>query len=225
MKQVAMHLGTRYVNITTSQRCALELSVSDFNHSSPHIAGVPGAATREIWGPGDIEGHMGTDGRYYVLDFARTFPPEHPGPARNSCKGSVFFRLLRPEFVKTYKERLSPDALVGWGRADPRQPDYNQQILHATLFLREVLVPTLATELNAEVEIQHLDARVGFLKGIGHRLHSYGVNLRYLGLVRSHSTSPFLQQCLLGEMVRFSAENHDINHSSYLASGGSSVQI
>jgi hypothetical protein len=25
---------------------------------------------------GDIEGHKGTDGRYYVLDFARVFPPE-----------------------------------------------------------------------------------------------------------------------------------------------------
>ena len=25
---------------------------------------------------GDIEGHKGLDGRYYVLDFARTFPPE-----------------------------------------------------------------------------------------------------------------------------------------------------
>jgi hypothetical protein len=32
----------------------------------------------EIVGPSDIEGHLGTDGRYYVLDFARVFPPEAP---------------------------------------------------------------------------------------------------------------------------------------------------
>ncbi|CAN0023081.1 unnamed protein product, partial [Discosporangium mesarthrocarpum] len=24
----------------------------------------------------DIEGHIGTDGKYYLLDFARSFPPE-----------------------------------------------------------------------------------------------------------------------------------------------------
>ena len=27
---------------------------------------------------GDIEGHLGTDGKYYLLDFARTMPPEAP---------------------------------------------------------------------------------------------------------------------------------------------------
>ena len=27
---------------------------------------------------GDIEGHLGTDGKYYLLDFARLFPPEAP---------------------------------------------------------------------------------------------------------------------------------------------------
>jgi hypothetical protein len=33
-----------------------------------------------IVGPGDIEGHLGTDGRYYLLDFARLMPPETPLP-------------------------------------------------------------------------------------------------------------------------------------------------
>lgn len=33
-----------------------------------------------IFGPGDIEGHLGTDGRYYLLDFARLMPPEAPLP-------------------------------------------------------------------------------------------------------------------------------------------------
>jgi hypothetical protein len=26
----------------------------------------------------DVEGHLGTDGRYYVVDCARFFPPEPP---------------------------------------------------------------------------------------------------------------------------------------------------
>lgn len=29
---------------------------------------------------GDVEGHLGTDGQHYLLDLARTFPPEVPPP-------------------------------------------------------------------------------------------------------------------------------------------------
>ena len=30
----------------------------------------------------DIEGHLGTDGRHYLLDFSRSFPPESPYKVR-----------------------------------------------------------------------------------------------------------------------------------------------
>jgi hypothetical protein len=43
--------------------------------------------------PVDLEGHKGHDGRYYLLDFSRIFPPEFPD---RSIKGSYLFRLLRP---------------------------------------------------------------------------------------------------------------------------------
>ena len=33
-----------------------------------------------VYGPGDIEGHLGHDGNYYVVDFGRVFPPEAPPP-------------------------------------------------------------------------------------------------------------------------------------------------
>ncbi len=32
--------------------------------------------------PGDIEGHKGSDGKYYVLDFGRVMPPEAPSKRR-----------------------------------------------------------------------------------------------------------------------------------------------
>ena len=32
-----------------------------------------------MYGPGDIEAHLGADKRYYVVDYARVFPPEAPG--------------------------------------------------------------------------------------------------------------------------------------------------
>lgn len=35
-----------------------------------------GAGKELSYGPGDLEGHLGLDGNYYVLDFARVFPPQ-----------------------------------------------------------------------------------------------------------------------------------------------------
>ena len=35
-------------------------------HATEHYAGVKGTA-KLIYGPGDLEGHLGTDGRYYAL--------------------------------------------------------------------------------------------------------------------------------------------------------------
>ena len=32
----------------------------------------------QLYGPVDVEGHMGRDGRLYVLDTARLFPPSTP---------------------------------------------------------------------------------------------------------------------------------------------------
>ena len=73
---------------------------------------------------GDIEGHKGKDGRYYLLDFSRSMPPEAPefgyshlhhpslthahSLAKISKDGrpiyprGVFYRMLRPELVSTY---------------------------------------------------------------------------------------------------------------------------
>lgn len=46
-----------------------------------HVVGATAAAQRSLAAPCDIEVHRGTDGRLYVLDTARVFPPERPEPA------------------------------------------------------------------------------------------------------------------------------------------------
>jgi hypothetical protein len=38
-----------------------------------------------IIGPGDIEGHLGRDHRYYMLDYARLMPPEEPPIGYRGC--------------------------------------------------------------------------------------------------------------------------------------------
>ena len=40
-----------------------------------HIAGIPNKGGGFVYAPGDIEGHKGDDGNYYVLDTARCTPP------------------------------------------------------------------------------------------------------------------------------------------------------
>ncbi len=46
-----------------------------------HIVGLSPKETLHTRMPIDIEGHHGTDGRYYVLDAARLMPPEAPTAA------------------------------------------------------------------------------------------------------------------------------------------------
>jgi hypothetical protein len=57
-----------------------------------------------IYSPGDLEAHKGKDGRVYVLDTARMFPPLRPDKTK---RGSFLYRLMRPEFVKSYSKPLS----------------------------------------------------------------------------------------------------------------------
>ena len=64
----------------------MKASDPHFNHLMEIAGGVlnlkqhtVGPNKVPIVGPGDIEGHRGKDGRYYLLDFARTLPPEAPG--------------------------------------------------------------------------------------------------------------------------------------------------
>lgn len=43
-------------------------------------------------------GHKGTDGRFYLIDFSRAFPPTAPS-AGNKEKNAFLYQLFRPEFV------------------------------------------------------------------------------------------------------------------------------
>lgn len=77
----------------------LEKASIEMNLREHIVSGV------KLYSACDIEGHLGTDNRYYIIDLARTFPPESP---ECTCfdydvqtkKFVIFWRYLRPEFVK-----------------------------------------------------------------------------------------------------------------------------
>lgn len=51
---------------------------------------------RFLHSPCDIEGHKGTDGEFYVLDFARVFPPT----AEPGVKNSFLYKLFRCAYLR-----------------------------------------------------------------------------------------------------------------------------
>jgi hypothetical protein len=46
----------------------------------PHECGLVLNKTKILHTAADVEGHAGLDGRYYMVDFARMFPPTTPDP-------------------------------------------------------------------------------------------------------------------------------------------------
>lgn len=104
-----------------------------------NLAGhLVGSSLTEIYGPGDIEGHLGTDGRYYVLDFGRVCPCEAPLDGQGG--GAIFYKLLRPELVRKHGTPLCSDAFTGFCRFDKRSNLFAEQVRAAThqLLFREI---------------------------------------------------------------------------------------
>ena len=98
----------------------------------------------EMYTAGDVEGHRGEDGRYYILDLARSFPPENPATSKQPQ--AALFRLLRPELLQLLKADgeppLSSDAYTRWGveAADV----HNARADAATHLLHELYLKALA---------------------------------------------------------------------------------
>ena len=75
-----------------------------------------GPFNTSVYGPADIEGHLGTDGRLYMLDFARVAPPQPP-----TKRGSQLYNLYRMEFVVKYHTPLSSDSFTTFGKANGKE--------------------------------------------------------------------------------------------------------
>jgi len=151
-------------------------------HWAQHIV-LDKIGGRSIYGAGDIEAHRGIDGRYYLLDLARAMPPEAPQatPHLQPYRQSIFFRMLRPELLQILKNigfaPLSCDAFSSWGIGDPHSHQLNRDVLLATRFLIQHLVPAFASKLCTHWDDIGPDNLVT-------EAHLRGINVRHLGYVR-----------------------------------------
>jgi WD40 repeat protein len=127
----------------------------------------------------DCEGHKGTDGRFYMLDFARMFPPE--APTGSSPKNSHLFRMLRPEFIQSYSSPLNPDAFSRFIENEKSCEQDNVEVFNATKYLLEVKIPLLVDMLTShktfDPSAYPKDLHISKI------LHSHGVNVRHMGIM------------------------------------------
>eukprot|EP01088_Endostelium_zonatum_P013026 TRINITY_DN2737_c0_g1_i2.p1 TRINITY_DN2737_c0_g1~~TRINITY_DN2737_c0_g1_i2.p1 ORF type:complete len:1264 (+),score=298.63 TRINITY_DN2737_c0_g1_i2:79-3870(+) len=143
--------------------------------------------------PVDIEGHLGTDGRCYLIDTARLFPPATP---HRDVQGSHLFRLLRPESVKKSPYPLSSDAFTAWGR-EGRKID-NEQVINVTnnILNKEVLAFSKSEEFKTFVAVT---SRNNEKESLSKLLHKRGINARLLGILvhfLNKEQSDFITQAL-----------------------------
>jgi len=146
----------------------------------PHYCGMSKKGVK-LSSPADLEGHIGTDNRIYLLDFSRVFPPEYPKPG---VKMAHLFRLLRPEFVKNYPRPLCSDAFSGFIRYHSPK-EHNKEIKDATEYLTDVLVPAFVPELTRLFTTAKRNGDLESLK-LTEIVHRRGINIRYLGILRKH---------------------------------------
>eukprot|EP01122_Echinamoeba_exundans_P014473 TRINITY_DN6570_c0_g2_i2.p1 TRINITY_DN6570_c0_g2~~TRINITY_DN6570_c0_g2_i2.p1 ORF type:complete len:1309 (+),score=180.83 TRINITY_DN6570_c0_g2_i2:8156-12082(+) len=139
-----------------------------------------------LHGPADIEVHKGSDGRCYVVDTARLFPPTAPdGKIR-----SQLYCTLRPELVKLNSCALSSDAFSRFGGSENNIHD--AEVISATQRLTQAIIPTFASYLdkrfNEEYDSssdKHPSSYADFLTAteltsLGAEMHLHGINYRYL---------------------------------------------
>jgi tetratricopeptide (TPR) repeat protein len=147
-----------------------------------HVCGMNPAACATLHSAADIEGHIGSDGRLYLLDLARTFPPETP---RAGVQAGHLYQLLRPEVVRAFGKPLCSDAFSGFVANDPRLHEFNADIDEATRFLHSHIIPACSKEIVWTLLEAHEESKLHTVSVV-ELMHRSGVNLRHMGEIAAH---------------------------------------
>eukprot|EP00466_Bigelowiella_natans_P016103 jgi/Bigna1/135819/aug1.31_g10527 len=161
---------------------------------------------------GDVEAHLGQDGRVYLLDLARTFPPEDAQVTEHLpiVGQPVFYRMVRPELLQILKREgdsppLSPDAFTGFSRGDPDAEHHEKKATKATEYLLDHVIPDYARQLSA----LSLEDASRFREPVSSELHARGINVRHLGLLHGlvQPKAARVRDTLLVEMTARTLKN------------------
>ena len=150
--------GEHIVNLDPNVSQAMARIALHLNLKPHHVMDKSGKQTL-LHGPFDIEGHRGTDGRVYLLDFHRVFPPEPvQASAHLQLKNAHLYRLLRPELVRSNERPLSSDAFVraSDARVDGKR-EAEDEVVKAYERLVSKVIPRFAEQLDKLGSLEHID--------------------------------------------------------------------
>ena len=107
-----------------------------------------------IYAAFDVEGHEASDGRFYLLDLARTFPPELPLKEERPTwpQNAFLYRLLRPELVKKSPFPICSDAGTRIQQQDPEWKTYNKNARSLKAQLLREIVPNFGIRFVSIVQ-------------------------------------------------------------------------
>lgn len=155
----------------------------------------------------DIEVHLGTDSRYYILDTARLFPP-----TKMDVKGSYLYQLFRPEFLYKHKRFMCPDAYSGFNIVNKNT--HEETINQATKQLLEVAIPHFSKLLarreslfsnmkvfSGKEEIDNICFIMKDLKELIASIKRWGINIRYLSIIISNLKESNYKNILICELI------------------------
>ena len=144
----------------------------------PHLCGCQPRYAKKLWTGADVEGHVGDDGKFYLLDFGRVMPPVTPD--KRFTNGHIY-QLFRREFLVRYPKRLCSDAYSGFVMLDPKRKSYEKDIDSATQLLFTSVIPSFAAHL-----LEHMRKFPNSgCSVVAELMHQHGINLRYIGKVLS----------------------------------------
>ncbi|PRP80831.1 hypothetical protein PROFUN_11246 [Planoprotostelium fungivorum] len=157
-----------------------------------HMTGHTPGDSKMIYGPGDIEGHRGHDGRMYIVADPAT--RLHPRPR------SVFYELLRPEFLAKHKVSLCSDAFTRWNTGENKN-EMNDEVRAATKKLLTMSMQELhqyanflphiwSRMISSKFDREAIDT-TNFVNAFTHIL---GINFRYNGLLEDLSEDQMLKK-------------------------------
>ena len=174
-------------------------AASKLNLSEHFIKGKADLTPVLTYCSAEVKGYRGLNDQFFVKDFWRAFPSELPETTphlpRSPREQSIFWRSLRPEYLRRLENSLSPDAsnLLVFGQKDFANNYKNLQ--DACVNLVDNVIPSFANDLATRNYTVPLSEGLGI--NIATEMHSNGIGIRHLGLLRSYLWHAIPGHCTL----------------------------
>jgi hypothetical protein len=111
----------------------------------PHLCGMTPESSKLMYSCVDLEGHLGHDGRFYLLDFSRAMPPVSPSRTKPN---SHLFEMFRAEFVAKNPVPLCPDAFSRFTVSQADFAQQNKEVDEALQRLLSVDIPQVSSSVR-----------------------------------------------------------------------------